>query len=104
MSSGEWTALALAPPPAGEMCTFTLGEHELLLCNVDGELYAIDDRCPHAGVALRDGALRGCILECPQHGGKIDVRSGAPTAPPIRRRVTCYQVRRDANGIAVRLP
>ncbi len=101
---GEWVALDFPAPAPGEMHPFALAGLDLLLCNVAGELYAIDSSCPHAGAALADGTLRGCILECPLHGGKLDVRSGAPTAPPIRRRVGCYEVRRERDQVFLLLP
>lgn len=99
-----WTAIALAIPPVGEICSFRIGDRDLLACNVDGQLFVIDARCPHAGAALADGSLRGCILECPLHGGKLDVRSGAPTAPPIRRPVPRYEARPHGDGFEVLLP
>ena len=35
--------------------------------------------------ALDAAALAGCILECPVHGGRLDVRDGSPQRHPIRR-------------------
>jgi nitrite reductase/ring-hydroxylating ferredoxin subunit len=43
------------------------------------------------------------VLECPLHGGKLDVRDGSPVAPPIRRPVATFPVRRTQDGLEVGL-
>ncbi len=70
---------------------------ELLVCNALGRFYAIANRCPHALVRLDAAALRGAILECAVHGGRLDVRDGSPQGHPIRRPARTYPVR-DRNG------
>ena len=49
---------------------------ELLVANVDGEAYAIGDRCTHLRGHLHNGRLQGTVLECPLHGAKFDVSDG----------------------------
>lgn len=57
---------------------------ELLLCNAQGTLYAIEDVCTHDGAPLDQGRLEGCTIVCPRHGATFDVRSGeALTLPAI---------------------
>jgi len=48
----------------------------IALFNVGGQIYAIDDTCPHAGGSLGLGKLNGRIVTCPAHGIKIDVATG----------------------------
>jgi 3-phenylpropionate/trans-cinnamate dioxygenase ferredoxin component len=76
---------------------------ELLVCNAAGRFYAIENRCPHAMVRLDAAALSGCILECPVHGGRIDVRDGSPKRPPIRRPAITYPVREHGGHIEIEL-
>jgi nitrite reductase/ring-hydroxylating ferredoxin subunit len=76
---------------------------ELLVCNADGRFYAIENRCPHAMVRLDTAALRGCILECPVHGGRLDVRDGSPQGHPIRRPATTYRVQQNGQQIEILL-
>ena len=75
----------------------------ILVCNVDGAFYAIENRCPHVRIPLDAGRLRGSVLECPLHGGKLDVRSGADVALPIRSPARTYPVRRVDGGIEIDL-
>ncbi|MGB7191932.1 MAG: Rieske 2Fe-2S domain-containing protein [Collimonas pratensis] len=49
---------------------------EIVVFNVDGEIYAIDDSCPHSGASLFGGRLEGHMLKCPAHGLSFDIRSG----------------------------
>ena len=76
---------------------------ELLVCNADGRFYAIENRCPHATVRLDTAVLRGCILECPVHGGRLDVRDGSPQGHPIRRPATTYRVQQNGQQIEILL-
>jgi 3-phenylpropionate/trans-cinnamate dioxygenase ferredoxin subunit len=55
----------------------------VLLCNVDGAVYAIEDVCTHDGGPLDQGELEGACVVCPRHGATFDVRSGDPTMPAV---------------------
>ncbi|MBM4267867.1 MAG: Rieske 2Fe-2S domain-containing protein [Deltaproteobacteria bacterium] len=100
----RWVSVPVAPPEPGRTALLELEGRRLVLCNAEGALYVVDDRCPHAGAELSKGRLRGCVLECPFHGGKLDVRSGAPVTPPIRHAAATYAVRVDDTGLAIALP
>jgi nitrite reductase/ring-hydroxylating ferredoxin subunit len=49
------------------------------LCNVDGELHALEGVCPHRGGPLGQGSLQGALLICPWHGWEFDCRTGENT-------------------------
>ena len=56
----------------------------ILLCNVDGAIYAIEDVCTHDGGPLDQGDLEGETVVCPRHGATFDVRTGdALTLPAV---------------------
>ena len=42
----------------------------------DGALYAVDNACPHEGYPLIQGTLKDCVLTCPWHNYKFDLRDG----------------------------
>jgi nitrite reductase/ring-hydroxylating ferredoxin subunit len=48
----------------------------MLIANVEGELYAIADRCGDSPLPLRLGTLEGPVVRCPWHGCRWDVRTG----------------------------
>jgi len=49
---------------------------EILISNIDGEYYAISNKCPHMGGSLSEGTLAEGIITCPKHGSKFYVRTG----------------------------
>jgi 3-phenylpropionate/trans-cinnamate dioxygenase ferredoxin subunit len=79
----------IAPGQARE---FTVGDWRVLVCNVGGELFAVEDVCSHDRGPLGEGRLRGPIIECPRHGARFDVRDGSVKAPPAVRPVPCLPV------------
>lgn len=52
------------------------GDAEVAVCNVEGALYAVDNRCPHRGGPLAMGALHGKQLVCPWHAWEFDCTTG----------------------------
>ena len=63
--------------PAGDKLKVTVEGKTLLLTNVDGQYYAIDNRCPHMGGSLFDGQLENGQITCPRHKTVFDVKTGA---------------------------
>ncbi|MFB9280019.1 nitrite reductase small subunit NirD [Cohnella cellulosilytica] len=47
----------------------------------DGEVLAVENRCPHKGGALSEGMVCGRVVHCPLHDWKIDLRSGSAHEP-----------------------
>lgn|GEM_PF-1101147 len=89
----EWVAAGCAPPAESRAVAASVRGRRLVVCRAGGRLFALEDRCPHASEPLSGGALRGFALECPYHGGRLDVRDGRPLAPPIRRAARTFPVR-----------
>lgn len=100
----RWVGIPIALPPAGGNATFEVGSLALLFCNAGGTPFVVRDECPHVRTSLQGGLIRGTILECPLHGGQLDLRDGRPVAMPIRRPVPCYSVRRAGEGYEVGIP
>jgi nitrite reductase/ring-hydroxylating ferredoxin subunit len=63
-------------PQAGGRALFEFDSKSLALFNVEGELFAIDDSCPHQGASLCGGRLDGRVVQCCAHGLRFDLRSG----------------------------
>jgi 3-phenylpropionate/trans-cinnamate dioxygenase ferredoxin component len=76
----------------------------ILLCNLDGTLYAIADVCTHDGGRLEGGRVRDASVECPRHGARFDVRDGSVRAPPATRPIASYPVRVVGDRVEVLLP
>jgi nitrite reductase (NADH) small subunit len=68
--------------PPGSVMQADFGENSYAICNVDGELHALEGFCPHAGGPLGEGALHGNTLVCPWHAWEFDSRTGANDFDP----------------------
>jgi nitrite reductase (NADH) small subunit/3-phenylpropionate/trans-cinnamate dioxygenase ferredoxin subunit len=63
--------------PVGKGKAFEVGERVIAVFNDNGELFAIDDMCPHMGASLADGCLQDSAVTCPWHAWSFDVRDGS---------------------------
>ena len=85
----------------GEVIEVIVGDNEIALYNVDGEFYATDNICTHAFAALSDGYVEGDIIECPLHGGKFEIKTGAPASAPCTVALKTYPVKVEGDTIYV---
>jgi 3-phenylpropionate/trans-cinnamate dioxygenase ferredoxin component len=70
--------------PPGSTQRVVIEGQEILVCNVDGDFFAIEDVCTHDGGPLDQGELEGECIVCPRHGATFDVRTGeALTLPAV---------------------
>ena len=87
----------------GEMESFDVGDDEVLVVKVDGQIRAYDSVCPHQSQSLVEGDLEGGILTCRAHEWQFDVRTGQGVNPTD----TCllrHDVRVSSDGmVQVRL-
>jgi 3-phenylpropionate/trans-cinnamate dioxygenase ferredoxin subunit len=65
---------------------------EILICNVDGNFFAIEDVCSHDGAPLDQGELDGKCIVCPRHGATFDVRTGEALTLPAVIPLSTYAV------------
>lgn len=85
--------------PDGAALRYVVGGTEVLLCNVGGEIYAVEDICTHDGGALDQGELEGARIVCPRHGANFDVRTGEALTLPAVIPLPTYGVRIDGDDI-----
>lgn len=62
--------------PPGTMKPVKAKGKEILLANLDGEAYAIGNRCTHLRGHLHKGTIRGATVECAWHGARFDLADG----------------------------
>ncbi len=83
-----------ADVPAGEVRVVEAQGRSLCVGHcVDGTWGAIDNVCTHDGGVLGEGELEDCLVECPRHGARFDLRTGEVKALPAVFPVNAYPVR-----------
>lgn len=76
----ELTGISEIAPDSGR--TLRVQDKDVAVFVVNGALMAMEDSCPHAGASLGRGKLEGCVVKCPAHGMKFDVRNGCMPGVP----------------------
>ena len=76
---------------------------EIAVFNVEGEYFAINDRCSHAEASLSEGEVYDCKVECPLHGAEFDLKTGEALTPPASKAVVCYPISTDEESIYIEL-
>jgi 3-phenylpropionate/trans-cinnamate dioxygenase ferredoxin subunit len=74
---------------------------EVLLCNVGGTIYAIEDVCTHDGGPLDQGELEGEQVVCPRHGATFDVRTGDALTLPAVMPLMTFEVTVEGDDVYV---
>lgn len=93
--------------PEGKRLIVEVEGREIGIFNIDGELFAVRNRCPHLGGPLCRGEILGLVhssgpgdvqfdaskrlLTCPWHGWEFDVETGQSYFNP-RLRAKSYEV------------
>jgi len=75
----------------------------LALMNLKGEIYAIDDDCPHEGGPLSEGQIIGEEIECPWHTSHFNIKTGRVTMDPATKDVATYRVRIIGDAVEVEI-
>ena len=89
----DWVKVAAAGDcPPGALLAVETGNEQIVLANVEGDFYALLDRCSHQDFPLSDGELMGDRLECIYHGAQFDVRTGRAMQLPAIRPVQTFPV------------
>jgi 3-phenylpropionate/trans-cinnamate dioxygenase ferredoxin subunit len=102
MTDGGFVTVArVGDIPEGGVKVVRLEDQSVAVFHVDGAYYAMDDICTHDGGPLAEGILEGDVIECPRHGAKFDVRTGAVLSLPAITPVPTYAVRVEGDEIKV---
>ena len=94
--------------PPGSRKRVSAGGRDVVIFNLDGEVYGLLDRCPHQGGSLCDGVVTGFLepgepgeyaysrdhafIRCPWHGWHFDIRTGQSWGDPERVKTKPYRV------------
>jgi len=99
---------AVAEIPPGGRKLVEVKKRPIVIFNLDGEFFALNNRCPHRGGSLCDGRLvglvessepgeyrysrKGEIIRCPWHSWEFDIRTGKSWCDPAKLHIRQYTV------------
>lgn len=97
-------ACALSELTADTPLRVELGDVDVAVVRHGDDVFAIEDECSHAAVALSEGDVDDCTIECWLHGSRFDLRTGEPTGLPATEPVPVFSVKVDGDDVLVDLP
>ena len=102
-TKGFVTVAKVGEIPLGGVKVVRLDDREIAVFHVEDGYYAIDDVCTHDGGELASGVVEGHVVECPRHGARFDIKTGAVLSLPAVSSVTSHVVRIEKGEVQVTL-
>ena len=104
----------------GQRKLFSLGGRPVVVFNLQGEFFAMLNRCPHQGASLCDGLVTGFVssptpgeylyerqgevIRCPWHGWEFDIKTGQSWFDPGKTRVRTFKAEASSGSQLVQGP
>ena len=110
----KYIVATVAEIPPGSRKIVEISGRSIGVFNIEGDFYALRNRCPHQGGPLCQGKFTGLIqstkpgqydysrpgeiIRCPWHGWEFDVQTGQSWVDPAQTRVRRYDVQRESGA------
>ncbi len=95
-------ALGTGDIAPGTLKVVKAGGFDVLLVNLAGEFFAVENRCSHAESTLDGGRLRMGRISCPLHGAMFDIRTGgSKSGNLVRTGLRTFATRIDGEMVLV---
>ncbi len=80
-----------------------INNKKILLAQVNGNYYALDNKCTHMGCQLSKGKVLGETVICPCHGSTYDLKTGNFVKGPPKKPEPTYELKVENNDILINL-
>ncbi len=87
--------------PEGGKKLLEVADQLVVIFQVEGEFFALDDICTHDDGPLSEGALEDHTIACPRHGAKFDIRDGRALTMPATKPTGSYEVKVEGEDLYV---
>lgn len=99
----EWVDVGdPAALPPGARTVLDVEGARILVVNLGGQFYAVEDVCTHDGGSLDGGEIEGDEVVCPRHGARFCLKNGAATAPPAYEPIATFPLRLHQGRLQVK--
>jgi 3-phenylpropionate/trans-cinnamate dioxygenase ferredoxin subunit len=96
-------ALDIGSLPDGGREVCEIGSEMVMVVRIGEQYFCISDVCTHDGGPLSDGELCGYEIECPRHGARFDMRTGAVLCMPATQPTRVHECLVDEGKVFVKL-
>lgn len=98
----KWVSVAKKSDiPEGKTAVFTVEGKEIAISYVNGQFYAYENACTHMDLPLDEGEIEGTVIQCPHHGAKFDLTTGAAVQLPAAAPLEMYKVKVEGDEIKI---
>ena len=88
----------------GKMIKVAVDGKEILVTNIEGDFYAVDDSCTHSGASLSEGTMEGCVVTCGWHKAEFDCKTGKLVKFPAKiNNLGTYKVSVEDDNVFVEM-
>jgi nitrite reductase/ring-hydroxylating ferredoxin subunit len=87
----------------GEVVGVSVGDKQVALYLMGGEVHATDNICTHAYACLSDGYLEDGVIECPLHAGRFEVTTGKALGAPVTQDIAVFPVKVEGDDVLVKI-
>ena len=82
----------------GQSLPFTVNDIRIAVIRHEGQLYALDDRCPHADATMAFGLVGNGCIACPWHFAEFDLKTGEVLSGPATEGIQAHRIR-ERDGV-----
>lgn len=86
---------------AGSVKVVHVDDVPIGIANIEGEFFAFADICTHDDGPVAEGELEDYDIECPRHGARFDIRTGAVRSLPAVTPIPVYELKIEGESILV---
>ena len=88
----------------GTMKKISVDGKDIMISNIEGNFFAMDDSCTHSGASLSEGILEGCIVTCGWHKAEFDCKTGKLVKFPAKiNNLGSYHVTVESDNVFVEM-
>jgi len=101
---GKIIAGKVSDIPPGKMVKISVDGKDIMVSNIDGDFFAMDDSCTHSGASLSEGSLEGCTVTCGWHKAEFDCKTGKLVKFPAKiNNLASYNVTVESDDVFVEM-
>ena len=101
----DWTDIgSLAELEASSRLEADVDGYRVRVAQVNGKLYAFEDRCTHDDSPFDDAPIEDNEIICPRHGARFSLRTGDALTPPAYEPIRTFNVKVENGRILVEQP